>query len=117
MKKNSNNCGRIQRKRRIRAKIVGSENRPRMSVYKSLKSIYVQIIDDSKGKTLASAKSSDIKKDFDNNVDTAKLVGKLIAEKCLKVKIENIVFDRSGYKYHGKIKALAEGAREGGLKF
>lgn len=116
MKKISNNSNRLQRKRRVRAKISGSSERPRLSVFKSLKSIYAQAIDDVTGKTLASAKLSEIK-DASNTAEGAGAVGKLIAEKCLALKIETVIFDRSGYQYHGKIKALADGAREGGLKF
>ncbi len=116
MKKPSNNSSRLQRKRRVRAKISGSAERPRLSVFKSLKSIYAQAIDDTTGKTLASAKLSEIKKSS-NTIEGAKEVGKLIAEKCLALKIETVTFDRSGYQYHGRVKALAEGAREGGLKF
>lgn len=116
MNKLNNNTGRLQRKRRIRAKVTGSASRPRLAVYKSLRGIYAQIIDDSVGKTLASANTGEIKKAA-NTVEGAKEVGKLIAKKCAEAKITNIVFDRAGYKYHGKVKALAEGAREGGLKF
>jgi large subunit ribosomal protein L18 len=116
MKKPSNNSNRLQRKRRVRAKISGSAERPRLSVFKSLKSIYAQVINDVSGKTLASARLSEIKKTT-NTIEGAKEVGKLIAEKCLVLKIETVTFDRSGYQYHGRVKALADGAREGGLKF
>lgn len=116
MKKISNNTNRLQRKRRVRAKISGTIERPRLSVFKSLKGIYAQVIDDVAGKTLASAKLSEIKKAA-NTIEGAFEVGKLVAGKCLALKIETVSFDRSGYQYHGKIKALADGAREGGLKF
>ncbi|NTV41290.1 MAG: 50S ribosomal protein L18 [Candidatus Moranbacteria bacterium] len=116
MKKISNNSNRLQRKRRVRAKVSGNEQRPRLSVFKSLKSIYAQVIDDATGKTLASAHLSELKK-IPNTIEGAKEVGKLIAKKCIALKIETAVFDRSGYQYHGKVRALAEGAREGGLKF
>ena len=116
MKKTSNNSNRIQRKRRVRAKISGSAEKPRLAVFKSLKSIYVQAIDDTTGKTLASAKLSEIKKAA-NTIEGAKAVGKLIAEKCVALKITVATYDRAGYRYHGKVKALAEGAREGGLVF
>ena len=116
MKKISNNSNRLQRKRRVRAKISGTVERPRLSVFKSLKGIYAQVIDDTTGKTLASGKLSEIKKAA-NTIEGASAVGKLVAEKCLAAKIETVIFDRSGYQYHGKIKALADGAREGGLKF
>lgn len=116
MKNSSNNSLRLKRKRRVRAKISGSEKRPRLSVFKSLSGIYVQVINDSKGKTLASASLGEIKK-AKNDAMGAKEVGKLIAKKCEAKKIKEIVFDRSGYQFHGKVKALAEGAREGGLQF
>lgn len=99
----------IRRHQRIRVKIFGTKERPRLSVFKSNKHIFAQLINDEKGKTLASA--SDLK------LKTASEVGKLIAEKARELKIEKVVFDRGGDKYHGRIKALAEGAREGGLKF
>ncbi len=89
---------------------------PRLSVFRSLKNISAQVIDDAAGKTLASASLKGIKI-TKNDVAGAKELGRIVAEKCLAKKIERIVFDRSGYKYHGKIKALADGAREGGLKF
>ena len=116
MNKSSNNSGRIQRKRRVRAKISGSAERPRLAVYKSLKSIYAQVIDDTLGKTLASAKLTELKT-AKNTVEGAREVGKLIAKKCVALKISAITYDRAGYRYHGKVKALAEGAREGGLLF
>jgi large subunit ribosomal protein L18 len=116
MKKISNNDSRLQRKRRVRAKVSGTALRPRLAVFKSLKGIYAQAIDDVAGKTLASAKLSEISKAA-NTSEGASEVGKLIAKKCLALKIETVTFDRSGYQYHGKVKALAEGAREGGLQF
>lgn len=116
MKKLSSNSGRLQRKRRVRAKISGSATRPRLAVFKSLKSMYAQVIDDTVGKTLASANLSEIK-NATNTISGAKEVGKLIAKKCVALKIETVIFDRAGYQYHGKIKSLAEGAREGGLQF
>ena len=106
---------RLQRKKRIRAKINGTKNIPRLCVFKSLTRIYVQVINDEKGETLAAANSREAK--TKNDMAGAKEAGKLIAKKCLDKKISKVVFDRSGYKYHGKVKALAEGAREGGLKF
>ena len=112
----SNNTDRLQRKKRIRVKITGTTSCPRLAVYKSLRGIYVQIIDDSKGKTLASANLTEIKK-AKNTVESAKELGKLIAKKCVGIKIKTVKFDRAGYKYHGKIKSLADGAREGGLEF
>ncbi|HPN54333.1 MAG TPA: 50S ribosomal protein L18 [Candidatus Moranbacteria bacterium] len=116
MSKVNNNKTRLRRKKRIRAKVSGDANCPRLAVHKSLRGIYAQIIDDVKGETLASVKLSEIKK-AKNTVEGAKDMGKLLAKKCLEAKIKTVKFDRSGYKYHGKVKALAEGAREGGLKF
>ena len=94
-----------KRKVRTRTKIRGTSDRPRLSVYKSNKYVSAQIIDDEKGVTLAFAKGE------------AKELGKMIAEKALKAKIKKVVFDKGGYMYHGKIKAVADGAREGGLEF
>ena len=112
----SRNKLRIHRKRRVRSKIKGTGKCPRLCVFRSIKNIYAQIIDDQKGKTVAAASLSDIKK-AENTVAGAKELGKLIAKKCKEIKIETVVFDRGGYKYHGKVKSLAEGARESGLKF
>ena len=111
----SKNQIRLHRNRRVRAKVSGTSEKPRLSVFKSLKSMYLQVIDDAAGKTLASAKLSETK--AKNDVAGAQMLGELIAKKCQAKKIEEIVFDRSGFRYHGKIKALAEGARKGGLKF
>ena len=104
---------------RIRKIIQGTPERPRMSVFRSNKDIYVQLIDDLSGKTLvaASSQADDITSPKITKVEKAKLVGKLIAEKALQAGIQNVVFDRSGYLYHGRVKSLAEAAREGGLKF
>ena len=110
------NKKRLDRKKRITAKISGTAERPRLCVFRSLKSVYVEAIDDKTGKTLASARLAEIKS-AKNDVKGAEKVGELIAEKCLKGKISTVVFDRGGYKYHGKVKALAQGARKGGLKF
>lgn len=112
----SRNKLRLKRKKRVRAKVFGTAKIPRLAIFKSLRSIYVQVIDDQKGKTLASAKLSEIKK-AKNDSAGAMQVGELIAKKCKELKISEIVFDRGGYKYHGKVKALAEGARFGGIKF
>ncbi|MCE7069260.1 MULTISPECIES: 50S ribosomal protein L18 [Dyadobacter] len=102
----------------IRKKVKGSSERPRLSVFRSNTSIYAQIIDDINGVTLASASSVDLGGRKENaNVDTALQVGKKIAEKAQEAGVQTVVFDRNGYLYHGKVKALAEGAREGGLKF
>jgi large subunit ribosomal protein L18 len=106
---------------RIRRKISGSPNRPRLCVYRSLSHIYAQVVDDQAGKTLASASTleSDVygNKKKAGNIDAAKKVGKAIAERAKAKGIEAVVFDRGGYIYHGRVKALAEAARESGLKF
>ncbi|MCX7778976.1 MAG: 50S ribosomal protein L18 [Patescibacteria group bacterium] len=121
-----------RRHRRVRAKIFGTKNRPRLSVFRSLKHIYAQIINDEVGNTLVAAsdlefrkskplvKSKKIKEEKGmkaGKIAVAYQVGKLIAEKALKKKIKKVVFDRGGFKYHGRIKALADGARDGGLVF
>ena len=110
---------RLKIKYRVRKKVVGTDEKPRLSVFRSNKQIYAQLINDDKGITLVSASSRE--KAFDEKegtkTDTAKEVGKLIAEKAKEAGIENVVFDRNGYLYHGRVKSLAEGAREGGLKF
>ena len=103
-------------KRRVRGKISGTSSAPRLSVYKSNKEIYAQLIDDKEGKTLASASSRALKASG-SKVEISAEVGKAIAEKAKAAGIENIVFDRNGFVYHGRVKALADGAREGGLKF
>ena len=107
-------------KKRIRKVIIGTNKKPRLSVFRSNKEIYSQIIDDSNGETIISASSrdkliTDIKNS--NKVLIAENVGKLLAEKALKKGIKDVVFDRGGYLYHGRVKSLAEGARSGGLKF
>lgn len=104
---------------RIRKTIDGTEQRPRLAVFRSNKEIYAQLIDDVSGKTITAASSRD--KDIDasklNKTEAAKLVGKAIAEKAVKAGVETVSFDRGGYLYHGRVKSLADGAREGGLKF
>ena len=100
---------------RVRSSITGTAGRPRLNVYRSNKAIYCQIINDLSGETLASANSLDVAEG--NKTEQAKVVGQQIAEKAKSMDIEKIVFDRGGYLYHGRVKALAEGAREGGLKF
>lgn len=112
------NAQRLKRHKRIRAKISGTAERPRLCVYRSLKNISVQIIDDVKGVTLVSA--STLEKAFagyGGNKEAAKTVGKTIAERALEKGISEVVFDRGGNLYHGRVKELADGAREGGLKF
>ncbi|MEE3036966.1 MAG: 50S ribosomal protein L18 [Bacteroidota bacterium] len=101
-------------RKRIRAKLSGTADIPRLAVFRSNKEIYAQLIDDVGGKTLASASSKDIE---GTKIDQATQVGKLISEKSQAAGIKTVVFDRGGYLYHGRIKALAEGARESGLKF
>lgn len=117
---------RKRRHKRVRAKIFGTQKRPRLCVFRSNKHIYAQLIDDTKGHTLASASDLQLKKKinlkenqkkFSRKVALAYEVGKLIAKIAKEKGIEKVVFDRGGYKYHGRVKALAEGAREGGLKF
>ncbi len=100
----------------IRKKIIGSDAKPRVSIYKSNSSIYSQIINDDLGKTLVSCSSSEVDKKG-KNIIASKEVGLSLAKKALAVGIKSVIFDRSGYKYHGKIKSFAEGAREGGLNF
>jgi large subunit ribosomal protein L18 len=104
---------------RIRKTVSGTTGRPRLAVFRSNKEIYAQIIDDVNGKTITAASTRD--KDIDaskiNKTEAAKLVGKSVAEKAIKAGVESITFDRGGYIYHGRVKSLAEGAREGGLKF
>ncbi len=109
---------REKRKKRIKAKIFGTKERPRLCVFRSNKHIYCQLVDDTKGHTLASASDRELKlTEKKKKTEIAFEVGKLIAKKAKKLKIEKVVFDRSGYRYHGRVKALAEGARKGGLKF
>jgi large subunit ribosomal protein L18 len=113
--------GRERRKLRIRRRITGSEERPRLSVFRSGRHIYAQVVLDGEGRTLAAAStlSRDLKGTLgeDNKSDAARKVGALIAKICLEKQIDKVVFDRNGYLYHGRIKALAEAAREAGLKF
>ncbi|WP_188370863.1 50S ribosomal protein L18 [Muriicola marianensis] len=106
-------------RKRIRKISFGTAERPRLSVYRSNKEIYAQVIDDNEGKTLVSASSRDkeLSKAKGTKTEIAALVGKAVAEKALKAGIETVAFDRGGNLYHGRVKSLAEGAREGGLKF
>jgi len=105
------------RHKRVRAKIKGTADIPRLCVFRSNKHIYGQLINDEKGTILAVAGDQEFKKSSGKKQELAKKTGELLAKKALEKKIEKIVFDRGGYKYHGRIKALAEGARQGGLKF
>jgi len=115
--------GRLRRRKRIKLKIVGTPEKPRMSVFRSSKNIYAQIIDDSLGVTLVASSSLGLGtaskggKSGGGNIKAAKIVGKSIAEKAVAKGIKKVVFDRGGYLYHGRIKALADAAREGGLEF
>ena len=115
------NRRRFKRHKGIRKKVFGDKEKPRLSVYRSSKNIYCQLIDDATGKTLASASTliKDIKDKlpYNGNVEAAKLVGQKIAEEAAKIGITKVVFDRSGYKYHGRVKALADSARENNLVF
>ena len=112
---------RIARHARVRRKVVGTAERPRLSVFRSLHHIYAQVIDDTRGATLASASSLESELRSDRNgqkkAEVSKRVGALVAERARSNGIESVVFDRGGYKYHGRVKALADAAREGGLAF
>ncbi|MDP3792791.1 MAG: 50S ribosomal protein L18 [bacterium] len=110
---------RTMRHRRVRARIIGTSKRPRVSVFKSNKHIFVQLIDDETGKTLLSNKEISAKKNKVKGTknDKSLEIGKMLAEKAKKEGIAEVVFDRGGYKYHGRVKALADGLRAGGLKF
>lgn len=113
IRKPSTTLLREMRKRRVRAKISGTAVRPRLSVFRSNKAFYAQMIDDESGKTVASCNITELKQK--NTVVGATAVGKSIAEKCMALGIKEAVFDRAGYRYHGKVKAACEGAREAGL--
>jgi len=116
---------RLRRRKKIRAKVSGTDQRPRLCVFRSSKHIYAQLINDEKGKVVVSANDKEIKKTAKEikktagkkKTEIAKEIGKLIAQKAIEKKVGKVVFDRGGYLYHGRIKAVAEGAREGGLKF
>jgi large subunit ribosomal protein L18 len=110
---------RAKRKKRIRSKIEGSAERPRLTVFRSNKQIYAQLVDDVKGHTLVSASTLDeeLKSKTGSTIEGAKSLGIMVAKRALAKKISEVVFDRSGYIYHGRIKAVADAAREGGLKF
>ena len=118
VKKPDSNKARLKRHARVRAKISGTAECPRLNVFRSAKHIYAQLIDDVNGVTLASASTMDKGfEGFGGNCDAAKTVGESLAKKAAEKGITEVVFDRSGYVYHGRVKALAEGARENGLKF
>lgn len=115
MRKLLKNLHRQARKRRIRAKVRGTKERPRLSIYRSLTGISVQLIDDQTGQTLVGAHTREVKKG--PTIDGAKKLGEFLAKKALAAKVKAVVFDRNAYKYHGRVKALADAAREGGLQF
>ena len=117
MSAKSKTDSRKKRHRAIRKRIEGSVERPRLAVFRSTRHIYAQVIDDLSQKTLVSTSDVDADKAAGKKKDRAKLVGTAIAKKCLEKGIDKVVFDRAGYKYHGRVSALADGAREAGLKF
>jgi large subunit ribosomal protein L18 len=108
---------RLRRRRRVRARVVGSAERPRLSVYRSNRGIFAQLVDDRAGHTLAAVNWTEAELRKLSAADQAKRAGELLAERAKAAGIESCVFDRGGYKYHGRVRALAEGAREGGLNF
>lgn len=117
LKKIDRNKERVRRHARVRKKVSGTSERPRLSVFRSNANISVQVIDDTKGTTLVSLSSIDMKLENGGNIEAAKAVGAEIAARAKKAKIKTVVFDRGGYIYHGRVKALAEAAREAGLEF
>ncbi len=121
MAKSSRSAARIRRHKRVRSRISGTPERPRLNVFRSLAEIYAQVIDDQGGRTLASASTIDekLRKEMDGMTKTeqARLVGKAIAERARALGIKQVVFDRGGYRFIGRVKALADAAREGGLEF
>lgn len=117
MPRDSKNIIRLRIHRRIRRRVKGTQERPRLAVFRSVKHIYAQVIDDVEGHTLVAASSAQEKKSSGGNVAGAKEVGKLVAQRAQEKGIKSVVFDRGGYLYHGRIKALAEAARAAGLEF
>ncbi len=118
IKRPNTNAQRLKRHKRVRSKISGTPEMPRLNVFRSEANIYAQVIDDVSGQTLVSASSLDKAiEGYGGNIAAATAVGKLVAERAKAKGIETVVFDRGGYLYHGRVKALAEGAREGGLQF
>ena len=121
IKKVSKNSTRKRRHKRVRNKVVGTPDRPRLNVYRSLKHMYAQVIDDVEGNTIASASTldEDVKSKLEStsNKEAAKAVGEVVAKKAIDKGVKEVTFDRGGYIYHGRVKSIAEGAREGGLKF
>ena len=120
-KTNASNVARERRRKHVRRRVFGEPNRPRLNIFRSEKHIYAQIIDDRKGHTLAAASSNDPKlKDRLGDAKPlaqAKIIGEVVAERAREKGVSKVVFDRAGYKYHGRIKSLADGARSGGLEF
>ena len=121
-KKNEKLAARLRRKKRIRKKIFGTPERPRLVVHRSARHIYAQLVDDLNQRTLTgvSTLTPEVRQQLNGvpgKIEKARIVGKVIAEKARQLGIERVVFDRSGYRYHGRVKAVAEGAREGGLQF
>ena len=121
-KKNQKELARLRKKHHIKKKVIGTPQRPRLVVYKSLKHIYTQLVDDTNQKTITglSSLSKDLKDDVSkakNKLEVAGMIGDRIAKKALDLKFDSVVFDRNGYIYHGRVKAVAEAARKGGLKF
>jgi large subunit ribosomal protein L18 len=117
MARDSKNDIRLRIHKRIRARVHGTEERPRLAVFRSVKHIYAQVIDDSKGHTIVAASSAEKNTPGGGNVAGAKSVGKQVAERAKEKGVKAVVFDRGGYLYHGRIKALADAAREAGLEF
>jgi len=117
LKKTRKNEERLRRHKRVRRVVSGTPDCPRLNVFRSNKQIYAQIIDDTTGKTLAASSSVILKLEQGGNIEAAKKVGADIAEKCKALNIESVRFDRGGYVYHGRVQALADAAREAGLKF
>ncbi len=116
LKKTKKNEERLRRHARVRRVVSGTPDCPRLSVFRSNQNIYCQVIDDTTGTTICSCNSKDMKLEHGGNVDAAKKVGAEIAKKCKDAKIEKVCFDRGGYVYHGRVQAVADGAREAGLK-
>jgi large subunit ribosomal protein L18 len=116
-RRDSKNIIRLRIHKRIRRRVAGTEERPRLAVFRSVKHIYAQVIDDTKGHTVASASSKEAELKSGGNLMGAKEIGKLVAERAKEKGVKAVVFDRGGYLYHGRIKALADAAREAGLEF
>jgi large subunit ribosomal protein L18 len=121
MAKEARNKQRVRRHRRVRKKVAGTQDRPRLNVYRSLNQIYAQVIDDDRGHTLVSVSSLDgsitSKLKGKTKTEQARLIGEEVAKRAKKAGVKSVVFDRGGYRYHGRVRALAEAAREGGLEF